>query len=112
MLHDYLKYAGFASKKMTFIHVLEQVQCFKQSDLNASPSVSEIVTGDKVMPSIRTVWKQLINSEVPRMKRNSKNSRLEDLEKAVVLVVVWLRETGFCVLFPSAVTFLLDAWSV
>ena len=70
-----------------FIKELEQVQCFKQSDLNTSPSVSEIVTGDEVIPSIRTVLKQLINSEFPWMEENSKNSRLKDLEKAGVLCV-------------------------
>lgn len=53
------------------IHVVEQVQLFKRDQpiLIASPSESEIVTGEKVVPTRRTILTRLVNSEVPRIRK-------------------------------------------
>lgn len=70
-----------------FIHVVEQVQLFKseQPVLITSPSESEIVRGDKVVPMKQTILTWLVNSEVLWTKKNVKNSRLEVMEKSGVL---------------------------
>lgn len=54
-----------------FIHVVEQVQLFKwvQHVISASPSDSEIVRGDQVVPVRSTVLTQLINSKVLWIKK-------------------------------------------
>lgn len=67
-----------------FIHVAEQVQHFKREQpiLVASPSDSESVRGEKVTPMRRTILTRLVNSEVRRMKKKVRNSRLEAMEKS------------------------------
>lgn len=67
-----------------FIHVVEQVQHFKREQpiLVASPSDSEFVRGEKVTPMRRTILTQLVNSEVRRIKKKVRNSRLEVMEKS------------------------------
>lgn len=70
-----------------FIHVVEQVQLFKwvQHVISASPSDSEIVRGDQVVPVRSTVLTQLINSKVLWIKKNGRHPRLEVMEKSGVL---------------------------
>lgn len=92
-----------------FIHVVEQVQLFKwgQPILISSTSESGIVRGEKVAPMRRTVLTQLVNLEVPLIKKNVRNSRLEVMEKSRLLCVgMW---DQLHVLFQSAVSFSVDA---
>lgn len=69
------------------IHVVEQVQPFKRGQLIliASASESEIVRGEKVVPMRPTILTRLVNSEVPSIEKNVRNSRLEAMEKSGVL---------------------------
>lgn len=72
-----------------FTHMVEQVQLFKweQPTLTTSPSQSEIVRGEKVTPIRRQILTLLVNSEVPWIKKNVRNSRLEVMEKSRLLCV-------------------------
>ena len=70
-----------------FIHVLEQVQPFKQGYSDLFSLRVRNREGGEVVPMKRTILTRLVNSEVPRIKKNVKNSRLEVMEKSGVLCV-------------------------
>ena len=82
------------------IHVVEQVQPFKRERLILiiSPSESEIVRGEKVVPMRPTILTRLVNSEVARIEKNVRNSRLEAMEKSGVPCV------GMCRRPPRAIS--------
>lgn len=79
------------------IHVVEQVQLFKREQpiLIASPSESEIVRGEKVVPMRRTILTLLVNSEVPWIKKCQKFTYGSDGE--VWCAVCWyVRSASLC----------------
>lgn len=85
-----------------FIHVVEQVQLFKleQSVLITSPTGSEIVRGDEVVPMKRTILTWLINSEGLRTKKCSKFTFGSDGE---VWCAAYIRAVSLCYFSPLPV---------
>lgn len=88
-----------------FIHVVGQVQLFKREQpiLIASPSESEIVRGEKVVPMRRTILTRLVNSEVRRIEKMSEIHVWRRWRSLVCCVSVCA--IGLHVLFQSAVGF-------
>ena len=108
--HTCMLHVKIDNQASVFIHVLEQVQRFKQEQaiLISSPPESEIVRGGEVVPMRRTIATPLVNPEVPRIKRKCQEFTFGSDGEVWCAVCPYVGSTSLCY-FSRLSVFRVDA---